>query len=52
MPEPLPPLKGALAVVIGEDKAKTRREIAEPSVLYQLPGGTTRLGRSSISRRR
>ena len=30
-------------MVIGEDKAKTRREIAEPSVLYQLPGGTTRL---------
>lgn len=43
MPEPLPAPKGAMALVVGEDKAKTRHDIAEPTVLYQLTGGGARL---------
>ena len=43
MPEPLPAFKGATAVVVGADQAKTRHEIAEPTALYQLPGGGARL---------
>jgi hypothetical protein len=47
MPEPLAELKlgqdVVTAVILGDDKEKTRHEIAEPSVLYQLSDGTARL---------
>jgi hypothetical protein len=41
--QPVSPFKGTTAVIVGEDKARPRFEIAELNALYHLPDGTYRL---------